>query len=271
MISRIRNRLGPAGFVLAIIALVAALAGGAYAASGGLTGKQKKEVKQIAKSVATPGPAGKQGPAGANGKDGSNGANGAKGDKGDPGTPGTNGTNGTNGKSVEVGIATSGPSGECEEGGATVQVAGEPSTKKAVCNGALAPEELPEGKIETGTWRFVSNGAVEQFAPISFAVPLAQADAEGMTVETFAKGAASTANCPGKAEEPRAAPGVLCVYMAEIGTSFPTAVGKPAVYKPTKAGEELGVTPGGAFLYFENVASGQTAGGTFAVRAPLGS
>ena len=44
MFSKLHERLGTAGFVVAIVALVAALAGTAFAAAG-LNGKQKKEVK----------------------------------------------------------------------------------------------------------------------------------------------------------------------------------------------------------------------------------
>jgi hypothetical protein len=73
MFSRLHNRLGTAGFVLAIVALVAAVAGTAFAAQG-LNSKQKKEVKKIARSVANPGPAGAAGAAGANGAAGPEGA-----------------------------------------------------------------------------------------------------------------------------------------------------------------------------------------------------
>ena len=52
MISKLHNRLGTAGFVVAIIALVAALSGGAYAAQqANLSKQQKKEVKKIALGV----------------------------------------------------------------------------------------------------------------------------------------------------------------------------------------------------------------------------
>lgn len=81
MFSRLHNRLGTAGFVVAIVALVAAVAGTAFAATG-LNNKQKKEVKKIAKSVVQQGPAG---PAGANG---ANGAAGAAGPEGAPWTTG---------------------------------------------------------------------------------------------------------------------------------------------------------------------------------------
>lgn len=95
MISGVRNRIGTAGLVVAVIALVAALGGAAYAASGGLTAQQKKQVKKIARTEAKKlvgtgpaGPAGAPGAAGANGKDGANGANGANGKEGKEGQTG---------------------------------------------------------------------------------------------------------------------------------------------------------------------------------------
>ena len=79
---RLHNRLGTAGFLIAIVALVAAVAGTAFAAAG-LNSKQKKEVRKIAKSVA--GAPGAPGAAGANGL---NGAGGAAGPEGAPWTAG---------------------------------------------------------------------------------------------------------------------------------------------------------------------------------------
>ena len=65
MFSRMHNKLGTAGLLVAIVALVFAMVGGAYAAKGALTGKQKKEVTKIAKKYAgKPGAQGPQGPAG---------------------------------------------------------------------------------------------------------------------------------------------------------------------------------------------------------------
>jgi hypothetical protein len=87
MSSSMRERLGAAGLVIAILALVAALAGGAYAASGGgLSGKQKKEVEKIAKKFA-----GTPGAPGTNGANGTNGAPGALGPQGPKGEPGLTG------------------------------------------------------------------------------------------------------------------------------------------------------------------------------------
>jgi hypothetical protein len=89
MFLRIHQRLGSAGFVLAIVALIVALGGAAYAALPGLNSKQKKEVKtMIAKSPVKPGPPGAAGPAGAKGDAGATGNAGAKGDTGNSGPEG---------------------------------------------------------------------------------------------------------------------------------------------------------------------------------------
>lgn len=93
MFTRIHDKLGTVGLIVALVALVAALTGTAFAAAG-LTGKQKKEVKKIAQSVAKVGPAGPAGPPGAKGdtgaagpagKDGATGPEGPKGPEGPPG------------------------------------------------------------------------------------------------------------------------------------------------------------------------------------------
>jgi hypothetical protein len=91
MFSRVHNKLGTAGFVLAIVALIAALAGTAFAMAG-LNPKQKKEVKKMAKSFAGKnGATGPTGPAGAVGATGPAGGSGAKGDTGPTGPTGATG------------------------------------------------------------------------------------------------------------------------------------------------------------------------------------
>ncbi len=278
MISRIRDRLGPAGFVLAIVALVAALAGGAYAASGGLSGKQKKEVEKIAKKFAgkpgAPGATGPQGPAGPAGKDGSNGAKGDTGDKGEKGEKGDTGNSGTSVTTQSFTGTKQVGSVECTEGGVEVKSA---SPATAVCNGkggsGGGPLVLEESQTETGTWNFVSNGATEQVVPISFPIPLAAGDVEAMTVEFLNENQETSTECPGTVEEPKAEPGVLCIYTTPLLTT--SALGGTA-YKPVskKKFEELpepyvrGVVSSGTYLVFENISNGQTAGGTFAVTAP---
>lgn len=94
MFSRIHQKLGTAGFLIAIVALIVALGGAAYAALPGLNSKQKKEVKKIAKSFAKAGPAGASGPAGAKGEAGAKGDTGAAGGTGPEGPPGEKGETG---------------------------------------------------------------------------------------------------------------------------------------------------------------------------------
>jgi hypothetical protein len=91
MFSRIHQRLGTAGFAIAIIALIVALGGAAYAALPGLNSRQKKEVKKIAKKLAVPGVPGVQGAPGAAGAKGDAGAKGEAGAAGGTGPVGPQG------------------------------------------------------------------------------------------------------------------------------------------------------------------------------------
>lgn len=282
MYSRMRERFGAAGLIVAVVALVAALAGGAYAASGALTGKQKKEVKAIAKQYAGKrGPAGPQGPAGASGKDGSNGANGAKGDKGDPGTPGTNGTNGTNGAPGDDGenvdITTLDPGeGGCAEGGAEFSN-GSGSAK--ACNGASGGGgPLGPGETLTGTWAVSRPTAGTATVPISFSrtvdstpefvfvsLTYQEDPGEEFLPEELADilEDAEEYGCPGFINGvPQADPGKLCVYgswMLKIkagGTPRPQVhfsepqifTGAPFKSKPTGSQVVSGVSPTGTSM-----------------------
>ena len=265
MISRIREQLGTAGLMVAVVALVAALAGGAYAASGGgLTGKQKKEVEKIAKKFA-----GKPGAPGVNGTNGTNGKDGAPGAAGKEGSPGAAGKDGTDGKSVEVGAATAGPTGECEAGGATVQIKGEPLTKKAVCNGEegspwTAGGTLPSEATETGVWRIIGTGEEAQYVPLGFPIPLSSADVADVTAE-FVKEGEANPNCPGTVLNPLAKSQFLCVY----GSAFATTGGNPgwisgggkptAGYRQPDYGGSEGVGPTGTLLVYEFAPVGATA------------
>jgi Collagen triple helix repeat (20 copies) len=94
MFTRIHNKLGPAGLIVAIVALVAALTGSAFAA-GVFTKKQEKQIIKIAKKYAgkqgpqgVPGPQGPTGPAGKEGARGTVGPEGPEGGTGPEGPPG---------------------------------------------------------------------------------------------------------------------------------------------------------------------------------------
>lgn len=231
MYARIRKQFSPAAMVISMIALTVALAGGAIAASsndGGATAsatakkgpRGPKGPKGPKGDTGPAGPAGPIGPAGANGKDG---AQGPEGKQGPAGQDGQDGTNGTNGKNVEVGVENTG-TGNCGgNGGATVQVQGEPATKKYACNGAPGPEgnikaTLPSGVTETGAWSVAPEiGAV---AALNFTIPLA-AELDAAHTQYVPKGGTIPNVCkntehPGEASpsNPEASKGYLCVYAA---------------------------------------------------------
>jgi hypothetical protein len=229
MVSKLHERLGTAGFVIAIVALIAAMSGGAYAASGGLSGKQKKEVEKIAKQYA-----GKPGKAGKNGTNGTNGTNGSNGSKGDAGSNGSNGANGAAG-----GQGIQGPPGET---GFT--------------------EFLPSGKTETGVWGIFPNTPIEDgfaapirfnlpiedgFAvPISFNIPLEEAPQAVLVKEGEIE---VPGKCPGVvAGLPTAKPGFLCVYGDRFeGTPQTSVPGTEFFYHAESQGlGESGVTAPGA-------------------------
>jgi len=274
MFSKLHDRLGTAGLVIAVIALVAALAGTAFAASG-LNGKQKKEVKKIAKQYA--GKRGPVGPAGPAGAPGAKGDTGAKGDKGDAGNAGTPGAPGADGNSVVVNSETAGAN--CTSGGVSVAVEG--GTKKYVCNGQNGGEELPEflpsGNTETGTWggavtqtKYKENettgeleavpGGGPSFLPISIPVPLAEAP-EPIFIGT---GETEKPGCPGVNAEglPEAEEGKLCVY-ARTFTGLPANQG---FFDPTKSFTP-GSSPTGTVLGFECTGPECIAYGVWAVTA----
>ncbi len=183
MFSRIHEKLGTVGFVLAVVALIAALAGTAFAAAG-LNGKQKKEVKSIAKQFAgKPGAAGAQGPKGDTGAQGPKGDTGAKGETGAPGAPGEPGEPG-------------------EEGS--------PWTAGGV---------LPSGETETGVWA-AGPKSKTVIVPLSFNIPLEEAPANIYYVNTAGEEIFGFHEfrpaefCLGSAEEPTAPSGAVCVYAA---------------------------------------------------------
>jgi Collagen triple helix repeat (20 copies) len=293
VISRIHQRLGTAGFVIAIVALIAALSGGAYAASGGLSSKQKKEVEKIAKSVSKPGTAGATGPAGTPGAKGDAGSTGAEGKQGSAGNQGSAGTSAE--ATSFTGSKTVG-SVTCTEGGIVVKSA---KPEAAVCNGAKGQtgftEKLPSGKTETGTWA-ISLSTTENIGAntsVSFPIPLAAAGAEGtawafsqaeVENEEWGKKESNTSEgcvvgapgckdtgCRGSVAEPTAPKGTLCVYAAlEVRNAKAEGPLEPRNYE--FGFDAYGVS--GAFIAgpFMNGTSGTPAtfegNGTWAVTAP---
>jgi Collagen triple helix repeat (20 copies) len=232
LISRIHNKLGTAGFIVAIVALIAALGGAAIAAVPKLSSKQKQEVTKIAQKEAKkfPGPAGPQGPAGAPGAAGKDGAQGAQGAQGEPGEDGTDGKDGKNGNSVVVAAEPEG--GNCEAGGVKVTVQNT-AGQNYVCNGkdgggggVLAP-----GESEYGHWGYGAGG--EQYATESISFNPAYPVAAGpelhfVTFEEVEEEEAPAA-CPGTVSEPEAEPGNLCVYQQDKGLINPSTLGEEEV------------------------------------------
>jgi hypothetical protein len=251
----IRNRLGPAGFALAVVALVAALAGTSWAAKDILTKPEKKQVEKIAKKFAGKnGAPGAQGPAGPQGPKGEAGAKGATGATGATGA-GATGSTGATGK------GTTGATG----------TTGSPWT---------AGGTLPSGATETGAWQWPAGSSKGASTSISFPIPLA-ANLEGSNTIFVPKGATPPTECEnsehaGSAspENPEAAKGFLCAYGAngEIVTEAP---GEPQMFffPPAREGFPLGASTSGAVL----IALGTPTppfgprgyvGGTWAVTAP---
>lgn len=294
MLKRMHQKLGTAGFVVAIVALVAALGGAAFAAGPGLNSKQKGEVKSIAKTEAKKlvgtGPAGPAGTAGTAGTAGPQGPAGAKGDKGDQGIQGIPG------KSVTVTPIASGGA-KCEgRAGAEVKQEGAGSGTP-VCEGSpwTAGGTLPALKTETGTWSLTqaSTTTLNSFSSISFSIPLKTAGAEGsgfgfsqasVEAEKFGlKGGVPCkvevgeplcidTGCKGPIAEPKAPPGVLCVYTAFENLSTTASGGfiEPRSFEGNfSAYGTSGAVLSGAFL------GGTTAEpatiesyGTWAIKAP---
>jgi hypothetical protein len=257
MISRIHNKLGTAGLVVAIVALVAALTGAAFAAGGGLTGKEKKEVKKIAKKFAgKPGPQGPIGLQGPAGKDGTNGTN---------GTNGTDGKDGTNGKSVV--LTTEAKGANCPEGGTKVEVEGSAASKKYVCNGSTGfTETLPSGETETGAWA-LGNMTGPSIVPLSFNIPLATAptaihyiNEAGEERSGFPEAFHEAEHCFGSFDDPTAPPGEVCIY-AEKEVLASGAAG----YAPIASFTHLYKT--GATFFYNLKAEEDRAWGTWAVTA----
>ncbi|MGE0067559.1 MAG: hypothetical protein AB7T48_09430 [Solirubrobacterales bacterium] len=274
MFSRIHQKLGTAGFVIAIVALVMAMAGGAYAAQQALNGKQKKEVEKIAKKYA-----GKNGKNGAAGAQGPAGPAGPKGDAGAAGAAGTAGAKGATGVTGATGAGATGPTGPAGTG-ATGPTGATGSTGQTGFT-----ETLPSGKTETGTWAHVGEGEFEPAAeaggsklaviPISFPIPLS-ADIAGSNIQknpaNFPTGASAgeIENCPGSASDPKANAGFFCLYNTVAWQGEEPVALNPVFLAIFKSGSLLaaGLSKSGGVIFspaFEEIAY---AYGTWAVTAP---
>jgi len=237
MFSKLHQRLGTAGLIIAVIALVAALAGTAFAAAG-LNSKQKKEVKKIAKKFAgKPGPAGSQGPPGAKGDTGAKGSAGLEGPRGPEGPQGKQGEPGplltklTSEKSLTGFWSVAGDGGEFNPALATISF--------------QFPVEPAPVLIQ-----------IKEGGEIGYKI--SPSGLEGLLneeeIELF---------CPGSATAPTAEPGYLCAYtLKEEGL-------EPSVFELMAAGWS-NPTPQGAALSLGVAATSEhgLARGTWAVTAP---
>lgn len=202
MLSRMHQKLGTAGLVVAIMALVVALTGVAFAA-GGLTKQQEKQVKKIAKKFA-----GKNGKQGATGPQGPAGSQGAKGATGAAGIQGKTGSTGATGPAGETGFTETLPSGETETGGwatgpapQAVQVE-EVEVEEGVFEEVLVPNSSPSG----------------DFVAFSMNIPLAAPIAKA-NIHFLQQGEGETTECPGTADRPEAAAGQFCIYSKSLGNT----------------------------------------------------
>jgi Collagen triple helix repeat (20 copies) len=244
MFAVIRRRLTP-GTAIAILALVLAMAGGAYAAQKGVI---ITSIKQISPSVQKK-LKGKQGPAGPQGAPGAQGSAGANGKDGTPGKEGPQGPEGKEGKAGKEGKE------------------GSPWT---------AGGTLPSKKTETGSWA-VGETITPQFnidVPLSFFIPLVgpldsshvhYINKAGKEVPLLGEEVTSTA-CLGKASEPSAEPGNLCVY-ASRETSI--LISNASIFDPAPEGsDKSGASVAGAFMRIHRTEEEGQGYGTFAVTAP---
>jgi hypothetical protein len=283
MLNRIREQVGTAGLVVAVIALVAALGGGALAATGGgplaSSAKKKSSSQYITKAQAIKliEAKSKPGPPGAPGAQGPQGAAGSKGDTGVKGDQGNQGIQGLPGESPE-GFAFEGPDEEpgkpCKGAGGVLYEVEGTGDEQFVCNGKEGSPwtdngTLPAGATETGAWSFSGTEATKELfrirVPISFPIPFPFALEESDTHfgEAGEGGAyAPDGACPGNSEKPEAEPGQLCVYLVEETSEALFGAEFKGIFRLAGA---RGAVPPGAVLEFEPTEANAIGAGSFAI------
>ncbi len=246
MLSRLREHLGGAGLIVAVVALVAALSGGAIAANGGAG-----DGKATASAKAKKGPRGPKGPKGDTGAAGPAGPAGPAGAKGDTGAAGSNGTNGTNGAA-----GATGPTGKTGTTGVTGPTG--PSCPEGNCY-------LPSKATSTGTWS-VTFASSEGITSIPFVLPLkAPLDAEHVKKVTGPEEKCDNGVAPPpSAANPEADPGYLCVFTIAVEPSGEIITG--GIIDPTAFAQ--GAATFGAALNLNGGVAGGFGVGSYAVTAP---
>jgi hypothetical protein len=194
------------------VALVFAMSGGAYAAGKYLITSTKQISPKVLKSLV-----GKTGPAGANGAPGAAGALGPAGPQGPAGAKGETGAAGTAGVEGKEGLegkeGKEGPEGKAGKEGK---------------EGTFGGQQLPAGKTLTGEWAASGYGEAgegvlgEGFAVtgVTYALPVELALKETPEAQHYIKEKEwqenkDPAGCTGKAFNPGAEPGNLCVFAEE--------------------------------------------------------
>jgi hypothetical protein len=259
MLSRIHNKLGTAGLIVAVVALIASLGGAAFAASGKLTSTEKKEVKKIAKQVATPGPAGAIGPAGPQGPKGDSGTKGDQGPKGDTGDTGLTG---------EAGMCSDGEPDCSLASGAMLTgiysaAAGEGETVLANISFPVRVSPAPIALYPTVGFfgrdiAFELKNPGEGQGGGQSSTSLYKLDDPFSETKEIAAAKAYEEACGGSFGSPKAAPGILCLYP---GTEKGSLVGPSFESKNTEAAHDFGIT---VPLKYDSAAGGET--GTVAIQ-----
>jgi hypothetical protein len=238
MIHRIHEKLGTAGFLIAIVALVAALSGTALAAKGALTGKQKKEVQKIAQKYA-----GKPGAAGAVGLTGPKGDTGAQGPQGKEGPKGQQGIQGAPGA---TGFTETLPPGKSEVGTWSEALPPTPTDASLYFATVSFPIPLPKsGKAFSFTAEQVE---LEEFGQNAGAKCTVE-PGEPNCVDTGCRWELNEANAKPEAKTP----GTLCVFAQEdaLKTKLQVIKAPGDIFSTGVYG------PAGALLFFETSPTAQ--------------
>lgn len=250
MLSRIHDKLGTAGFVVAIVALVAALAGTAIAASG-LNAKQKKEVKKIAKKYAgkpgAPGATGPQGPKGDTGAQGPKGDQGIQGEQGEQGIQGKQGIQGEPGEPGEPGMCSEGePECSLASGGVLTGAwsvsGGEGDRSLATISFPLRISPPPVAlypQVFEGFEQFPVGVILEDGKVSYYGTPAG--NPPGIEEELEEAAEKYEEACPGSFDEPKAAAGFLCFYKGELVGEVKSIPFGFSLTQPTEAANEFGV------------------------------
>lgn len=245
MFKSIRQKQLNATTAIAILALVFGMTGGAWAAKKYLITSTKQISPSVLKALK-----------GAAGKNGANGTSGAAGPAGPTGPGGAQGGSGSEGKQGGEGKeGKEGPPGKEGKPGKE----GSPWTINS---------QLPEKATETGAWSFGPVGEGTPLVPIaSFVVKLKAPldtlhvhfiNANGKEEKVPGTEIPAPAACPGKAAEPAATSGNLCVYAASLSRALTGSI----AIAPPDGGEGAGVA--GALQLFITEAGGEGRG-TWAV------